>query len=263
MNIVFFTQDDPFYVKIFFEEFLKTYTKIDEIKAIVISRSLAKKSKYQLAKQMFEFYGFYDFLKVGTKYFIYKLLAKRSLQNKNKTCKTYSIRQIAELYGIPVIFRSDLNSKNFIDDIKKYNADLFISVASPIIWKESLIRTPGMACINIHNAPLPKYRGMLPNFWQLYFGENKVGITIHLIDIGIDTGAIIEQTIIDIDNENHSLDSLIKKTKRIGAHTMIEVIEKFRKDEIEYREMEGTGSYFSFPKRKDAVEFRKRGGRLI
>jgi methionyl-tRNA formyltransferase len=263
MNIIFFTQDDPFYVKVFFDEFFKIYEKREEIKAIVISRSMGKKSKYLLAKQMLEFYGYYDFLKIGFKYALYKLLAKRRLKNKQPGIRTYSVQQTAELYDIPVILRSDLNSSKFIDSIKALNGDLFISVASPIIWKEALIRTPAMDCINIHNAPLPNYRGMLPNFWQLYCGEKNVGITVHRIDIGIDTGAIVEQVKIDIENKNMSLDTLIKETKKIGAHIMADVIDKYRKGNVEYREMQGNGSYFSFPKKKDVQEFRKRGGRLI
>lgn len=263
MKIVFFTQDDPFYVKVFFDEFFRIYDKREEIQAIVISKSMGKKSKYLLAKQMLEFYGYYDFLKVGLKYAVFKTLSTRNLKNKNRSSRTYSVKQVADLYDIPILLKNDLNSKAFIDCVQKYNADLFISVASPIIWKEPLIKIPSMACINIHNAPLPNYRGMLPNFWQLYNRENKVGITIHRIDIGIDTGPIIEQAIIDLVGVDQSLDSLIRKTKRIGAHTMIDVIEKFRSDQVEYRKMQGSGSYYSFPKKKDVQEFRKRGGRLL
>lgn len=263
MNIVFFTQDDPFYVKEFFDEFFNLYEKREEIKAIVISKSMGKKTKYALAKQMLEFYGFYNFLRMGLKYVISKLLAKKRLKKKERVVKTYSVQQIAELYEIPVILRSDLNSKAFENCIKKYDADLFISVASPIIWKEPLIKTPKMACINIHNAPLPKYRGMLPNFWQLYNGEQEVGITVHRIDIGIDTGAIIMQNTIDISHKNYTLDQLIRMTKRSGAQTIIDVIEKYRSGMVEYREMQGEGSYYSFPKKKDVREFRRRGGRLL
>jgi len=189
MNIIFFTQEDPFYVKIFFDEFLKNYKPLDDIKAFVISRPMGKKSIKILAKQMYDFYGPYDFLRVGTQYALKKLMGKRSVRRSDKkSIKTYTIRQLAKSYGLNVVERSDLNSEDFHNFIRQYEPDLFISVASPMIFKEKLMSIPQLDTINIHNAPLPKYRGMLPNFWQLYHGEKEVGITIHRIDTGIDTG---------------------------------------------------------------------------
>ena len=264
MRIIFFTQEDPFYVKIFFNEFFKHYKSLDEIKAIVISQPMGKKSTFQLALQMYNFYGLYDFLRMGLRYAHIKLMGRKPAgRNRSKHLhKTYTIKQSAEAYGLSVIERSDLNSKDFISLIKQYDPDLFISVASPIIFKEELTKTPKIDCINIHNAPLPKYRGMLPNFWQMYYGEKESGITVHKIDVGIDTGDIIAQRFVPID-PGETLDQLIRKTKAEGANLMMEVIESFRSGKIEYRKMEGEGSYFSFPSRKDVKEFRKRGKNIL
>ncbi len=264
MKIIFFTQEDPFYVKIFFDEFFAHYKSLDEIKAIVISRPMGKKSLFGLAKQMYNFYGPFDFVRVGFKFVYYKLMSRRTLRKPTSASipRSYSVKQTAQLYGIEVIERSDLNSKSFLSLIKQYNADLFISVASPIIFRKELISIPKLDCINIHNAPLPKYRGMLPNFWQLYNGEKEAGITIHRINEGIDTGDIVEQQFVPIE-ETDSLDSLIVKTKRLGAYLMIDVIEKFRRGTVSFREMPKGGSYFSFPNRKDVVEFKRTGKRLL
>ena len=93
MRIIFFTQDDPFYVKIFFDEFLKNYKFSDEIKAIVISRSMGQKSTYKLAKQMFDFYGPINFLRVGFRFAYLKLMSKKQINkpDSGKIPKTYSV----------------------------------------------------------------------------------------------------------------------------------------------------------------------------
>jgi methionyl-tRNA formyltransferase len=264
MNLVFFTQEDPFYVKAFFDEFLQHYTFLDEIKAIVISKSMAKKSALKLAQQMYDFYGFYNFLRVGSQYSYRKLMGRKIVRNNGykDIVKTYTLQQLARVYGLNVIERSDLNSRDFQDYIRQYNADLFISVASSIIFKEELIKIPRLDCINIHHAPLPRYRGMMPNFWQIYHGESEVGITIHRINKGIDTGDIIIQNYIPV-RENESLHKLMLRSKKEGARIMIQVIEDFRKGRISYKKMEGAGSYFTFPTRDDVTEFKRRGNRLI
>jgi methionyl-tRNA formyltransferase len=263
MNIVFFTQEDPFYVKVFFEEFFERYKKLHEIKAVVISSPMGKKSLWKLASQMFNFYGLIDFIRVGLKYVYVKFMGKKSIINHGSNVrKTYTVRQLAHAYGLNVIERSDINSVDFINHMREYEPDLFISVASPIIFKESLISLPRLDCINIHNAPLPKYRGMLPNFWQLYNEEANSGITVHRINKGIDTGDIIEQQFIPIGPEE-TLHELIVKTKKEGARIIQKVIDDYRRGHIHYKKMIGEGSYFTFPTRRDVALFKQKGKRLL
>jgi methionyl-tRNA formyltransferase len=264
MNIVFFTQEDPFYVKIFFDEFLKHYKPLDEIKAIVISKAMGKKSSFKLARQMYDFYGLINFLKMGVKYAYVEVLGRKKIRagGRENTPKAYTIKQLADVYGLNIIERSDLNSKGFIKFIRQVNPDLFISVASPIIFKEELINIPNLDCINIHNAPLPKYRGMMPNFWQLYYGEKEAGITIHKIEKGIDTGDIINQSNFPI-GPGDTLNDLIRKTKRKNAVMIMDVIEDFRMGRVRYKKMEGEGSYFSFPTKRDVKEFKQRGKKIM
>ncbi len=264
MNIIFFTQDDPFYIKIFFDEFFNHFKSHEEIKAIVISRPMGKKSILHLARQMYDFYGLYDFIKMGTRYVLIKAMGIKKIRRSGSESipKTYNLRQVAEFYGIPVIERSDLNSESCRSLLRQYEPDLFISVASPIIFKEDLIKLPKIDSINIHNAPLPKYRGMLPNFWQLYHGEELAGITIHRIEKGVDTGDIIAQRYVTID-PNDTLHDLIVKTKIEDALMMIEVIEDFRLGMIVYKKQEGEGSYHTFPTREDVLMLKKKNRRLI
>ncbi len=264
MNIVFFTQEDPFYIKVFFDEFLKNYGSRDNIKAIVISRLMAKKSTFKLARQMYDFYGLHNFVRVGSKYAYRKIMGRKRISSNGTAAKmkTYTLQQLAGAFGLNVIERSDLNSKSFRELIRKYDADLFISVASSVIFKKELINIPKLDCINIHNAPLPKYRGMLPNFWQLYHGETEAGITVHRIEEGIDTGDIISQRFVQIEAHD-SLNDLIIKTKKEDAKIMMQIIEDYRNGEISYRKMEGEGSYFTFPTREDVREFKSKGKRLL
>jgi methionyl-tRNA formyltransferase len=173
------------------------------------------------------------------------------------------LRQLCRAQNIEVLYQNGLHQPEFLDKLRRQNLDLIISVAAPTIFKQELIDIPRLGCINIHHAPLPRYRGMMPNFWQLYHGEKTVGITIHKINSKIDEGEIILQRQVLI-NPIESLDALIKRTKRLGAHYMVEAIKMIRNGRVRYKKNRPEeGSYFSFPKREDVRKFRGMGYRLL
>lgn len=261
LRLLFITQDDPFYVRLFFEEFFKNYRSLHEISGVVIAHAMGKKSYAKLAQQMYDFYGPVDFTRMGTRYALRKMLAH--LQNAFRKNGGFNLAQLCSHFGIPGIYESRINSNDFLKTVKGMNIDLIISVAAPVIFKKDIIQLPKYGCINIHHAKLPKYRGMMPNFWQMYHNEKSTGMTIHEINPKIDDGRIILQREVDIE-PGETLDSLIKRTKRIGAHIMIEAIEMIRAGTVNYLEnKESEGSYFSFPTREDVREFKKRGKKII
>lgn len=260
-RFLFITQEDPFYVRLFFEEFLERYPRREEIAGVVVAPTMGKKSLLSLIRQMYEFYGARDFLVMGLRYVWYKLAARlaRFLPSR----RFYSIEQVCERYAVPVLITTNVNGEEFLSRVRAMDIDLIVSVAAPQVFKPALIGLPRAGCINIHNSPLPKYRGMLPNFWQMYHGEKAVGTTIHRINASLDDGNIIVQSETPI-LPGESLDSLIRRTKRGGAHLMQQAVEALRAGtarEIENRREEAT--YFTFPTRADVREFRRRGYRLV
>ena len=261
LNLLFITQEDPFYVRILFEEFLKEYPDVNEIKGVVISSTFGKKSFWHLVLRMYNFYGTIGFIRMGfrfTKIKILEIISKFIITKKN-----YSLEQLFSHYNISVVKRDDINAKEFIDQWKKENIDVIVSVAASKIFKKDLLELPKWGCINIHHAKLPYYRGMMPNFWQMYHGEKKVGISVHKMNSKIDAGEIIVQREIMIE-ENESLDSLIRRTKKIGAHFIIEVLNSIRENSITFLPNSSEkGAYFTFPTKKQVREFKRRGKRLL
>lgn len=260
-NIVMITQEDPFYVRIFFEEFFKNYGRTSDIKGVVIAPTMGKKSFSKLLKQMYGFYGPFDFTWVGFRYMALK--AAGAVYKALRIRNSGTIEGLCASYGVPVMHCSKINSEEFLKEIGQLRLDLVVSVAAPQIFKEKLIALPSMGCINIHNSKLPKYRGMLPNFWQMFHGEKTVGTTVHYINAGVDDGDILLQKETPI-APGESLDSLIRKTKKCGATLMIEAIESIRNGTAKPRpNSKEEATYFSFPTKQEIVEFKKRGYRLL
>lgn len=260
-KFLFVTQEDPFYIRLFFEEFLRHYPRREEIAAVVIAPTMGKKSLLLLVRQMYDFYGPLDFFTMGMRYVLYKVANRlaRFLPLRG----FYSIEQVCVHYGVPVLATPSVNAEEFLARVRAMDVDLIVSVAAPQIFKPALIGIPRLGCINIHNSRLPKYRGMLPNFWQMYHGEKAAGTTIHRINASLDDGKIIVQS----DNAivpGETLDSLIRRTKRDGAHLMRRAIEDLRAGTaVEMDNPREGATYFTFPTRADVREFRRRGYRLV
>ena len=251
----------PFYVRCFFEEFFGIYPNLEEIRAVVIQDPMGKRTTWALVKQMYGFYGSIDFFRMSLRYIRTKSLNK--LSHFYSKSEWFDLKRLCEARNIKVLHQNGLHQPEFLEELRRKNLDLIISIAAPTIFKQELIDLPRLGCINIHHAPLPRYRGMMPNFWQLYHGEKAVGITIHKINTKIDEGEIILQKQVPI-NSGESLDALIKRTKRLGAHAMVEAIGLIRNGEVRYQENKPEkGSYYSFPTSENVRKFRAMGHKLL
>lgn len=100
---------------------------------------------------------------------------------------------LADSYNIPIEISSNINSAEFIGNVRKYNADLFVSMSFNQIFREEIMNLPRYKTINCHAGKLPFYRGRNILNWALINDEREFGITVHYIDSGIDTGDIILQ----------------------------------------------------------------------
>lgn len=124
------------------------------------------------------------------------------IQNKNIKimfiCVRYDTQDIilknfAEINNIPYLKNENINSEEFLDEVGKYECDLFVSMSFNQIFKNKLINMPKLKTINCHAGKLPFYRGRNVLNWALINDEKEFGITVHYMDEGIDTGDIILQ----------------------------------------------------------------------
>ena len=193
-----------------------------------------------------------------------KLFLKLATRNINYffQAKPRTVKEVAKRFGIKYQELHGVNSPETLNLLKCYRIDLIISIQDQI-FKKDLIRLPKIGCINKHAALLPKYRGVWPVFWAMLYGEREVGITIHWIDEGTDTGKIIVQKHILI-GEDDSLFSLYKQVFDLCGETLIEAINKIEKNPNYGISQTGSEkNYFSFPQKKDVEIFKRLGKKVL
>jgi methionyl-tRNA formyltransferase len=261
MKIEFLTQEDSLYVLPFFEEFLRHYAGDFEITRISCCRAMGKRSRWQLLRELKWLYGAAGLSKLLLQAGSAKALSL--LPRGRSAARYYSIAQLAKAYGVPYEHVANPNQPEFTDALQARSPELLISVACPYILKEKVLAVPPRGCINIHHAPLPRYKGMMPTFWQLFHGEQQLGVTIHYMAAKVDEGDALLQESIPV-TPGDSLHELIRRSKRHGAHCMARVVRSIEAHEaVAVRMDHAQGSYFTFPRREEALEFRRRGLRAI
>ncbi len=261
INFIFVTQLEPFYIKNFFRVFLANYKQLEEIKGVVIQKTLNEKSKSGLYKKALYFYGLYGFIKMGFRFVFINFIG--FFCKLTGISHELTIEAIFNKYGIPVLSFESVNSQEFLDFIKKEDIFLVISVAASEIFKKEILETPPMGCVNMHSSPLPRYRGMMPNFWTLYNRETHAWVSIHQMTEKLDDGPILLQDKFKI-SENITYHDLAIQSKKFGASLMITFLEKMRAEELKTLPNDlSKATYYTFPSKHEVAEFRKNGGRII
>lgn len=133
------------------------------------------------------------------------------------------VKECALRYGIPVLTPKKIKASEAVEELKKYEADLFVVAAFGQILSEEILTMPRLGCINIHASLLPKYRGAAPIQWSIIDGEKETGITIMQMDKGLDTGDILFQKVVPI-LDTDTGESLFDKLAEVGARFLVEVL---------------------------------------
>ena len=132
--------------------------------------------------------------------------------------KDQILEKKARSKNVPILDTSNVNDKDFIKKIKKYNADLFVSMSFDQMIKKQVFDIPNKGTINCHVGKLPFYRGRHGISWMLINDEKEFGISVHYIDDGIDTGDLINQEVFkitDADSYKTILERSYKECPRI------------------------------------------------
>ena len=137
------------------------------------------------------------------------------------------VKECAALHNIPVFQPETLKNEAFSEELKALNPDIIVVAAYGKILPSYILDYPKFGCINIHGSVLPKYRGAAPIQRAVINGEKETGITIQLMNEGIDTGDIlhIEKTEI---GENETAGELFDRLALIGADALLKTLEKIK-----------------------------------
>jgi methionyl-tRNA formyltransferase len=154
---------------------------------------------------------------------------------RGKIMTPSSTKLFAQKHDIPVFEPTKLKDPNFINEIKKLNADFFVIVAYGKIIPQEILDLSKSGNINVHPSLLPKYRGPSPVQAAIAAGDTETGVSIMLIDAKMDHGPVLMQKTMTIDH-NDDTNSMLRKAVDLGTPMLIKSIKKLYKDDITPKE---------------------------
>ncbi len=144
------------------------------------------------------------------------------------------VKELALSVGLPILQPESARSPELIEELQRYEADLFVVVAYGKFLPKRLLALPRLAPINLHFSLLPKYRGAAPVNHALIHGETRSGVTVQRMVKRMDAGEIIVQREVEIAPEE-TAPELFQRLTELGCSALGEAIDLLSAGEAEFR----------------------------
>jgi methionyl-tRNA formyltransferase len=160
------------------------------------------------------------------------------------------VKKVAVEYNIPVYQPVKAKEESFVEQLRQLNPDIILVAAFGQILPKAILDIPPLGCLNVHASLLPKYRGAAPIQQVIIDGEEKTGVTIMRMDVGLDTGdMILKQEVIIEPTETAG--SLHEKLAEVGTVCLLEALKQIEDGVAVYEKQQDELSTYAKPLAKE------------
>lgn len=142
---------------------------------------------------------------------------------RGKNIQVGPVKALAIARNIPVVQPEKMKDPKLMEILRAWKPDAIVVAAFGRILPKIILDLPPKGCLNVHGSLLPKYRGAAPIQWAVIHGEAKTGITIMLMDEGMDTGAILQQEVIPI-GPDETAGELAARMAQVGGTLLVSTL---------------------------------------
>jgi len=142
---------------------------------------------------------------------------------RGKKIQVGPVKALAISRNIPVVQPEKMKDPKLLEILRAWEPDVIVVAAFGRILPKIILDLPPKGCLNVHGSLLPKYRGAAPIQWAVIHGEAKTGITIMLMDEGLDTGAILQQEVIPI-VPDETAGALAARMAQVGGTLLVSTL---------------------------------------
>lgn len=146
-------------------------------------------------------------------------------KGRGKEIQMSPVKQAALNRGIPVYQPVRARDGSFVDEMRALHPDVMVVIAFGQILPKELLEVPSYGCINIHASLLPAYRGASPIQWSVINGDEETGITTMMMDVGMDTGDMLEKRVVRLDKKETG-GSLFERLSLLGGDLILSTLDK-------------------------------------
>lgn len=170
---------------------------------------------------------------------------------RGRRARPSPVKQIAQQFAIPV--KQPASAAELAQDADLAGVDALIVAAYGLIIPASVLSGPRYGCINVHASLLPRWRGAAPIQRAIQAGDRETGVSIMLMDSGIDTGKILLQKSCVIGNTDTAL-SLSDRLASLGSECLLEALDRLVAGTAEWSEQEDGAATYAHKVTKQEAE---------
>lgn len=261
LKVFIISQEEPFYLPKVIRFLLEN--KSDHFEIIGATRLKPHRKNKTMKDWFLERTSVYSYgeLFITFCFFIYAKIWSK-VKAKFTGRNYFSVGHTYKEHGIKKIHTEDINSKEYLNQLKGLDIDVILSISPPQLFKKELLSLPNLYCLNAHGTLLPRHRGVFGSWWMLYENDKEIGTTIHTMVEKLDAGEILWQKAIPTP-ENATQYSIAYHTKKIMAQGLIELLNEISKGTESPITPKYTQSYHRAPTKEEGKDFHKKGKKII
>lgn len=152
-------------------------------------------------------------------------------QGRGRKLVAPPVKQLAEAANLPLRQPRRVRAKTFQSWLAELAPELIVVAAYGKILPSAILALPRLGCVNVHGSLLPKYRGAAPIQWALINGESESGVTIMLMDEGMDTGPMLARRATAL-TQDETAGELHDRLAKLGASLLVETLPSWIRGEL-------------------------------
>jgi methionyl-tRNA formyltransferase len=171
-------------------------------------------------------------------------------RGRGQRTKPSPVKKRALELGLNILDLKIANTPEFIKVIEKIKPDFIVVVAFGQKLNNEILSLPGFGCINLHASLLPRYRGASPINQAIINGDKYTGVTTMFMDEGLDTGDILLQEKVEINN-NETAGDLHDKLANVGAGLLLRTLLEVKKGTVKGKKQDDKLATYTYKMKKE------------
>lgn len=163
------------------------------------------------------------------------------------------VKIAAQRLGLPIMQPEKLKAPEVFEQLSTWAPDFIVVAAYGKILRQNVLDLPRYGCINVHASYLPRWRGASPIQTAILHGDQTTGVTIMVMDAGVDTGAILSQQVVPINPDDDAI-MLSAKLAEVGAPLLVNTLDRYLAGAIQpLSQPEEGATYATMIRKEDGV----------
>lgn len=154
------------------------------------------------------------------------------------------VKQVALSHGLTVLQPLSLKQPEEVQRLAGWQPDVIVVAAFGQLLPQPVLDIPPLGCLNLHPSLLPRHRGPSPVAAAILAGDDVTGVTVMLMDRGLDTGPILAQTTVAISSQDTTA-SLAARLAQVGAGLLLETLPQWLEGRLRPQPQDEAGASYS------------------